>query len=53
LLPGRALVEEGVIAGLDLEQAFGGLLAGSDPGQVAEVFESLSFKTVTLPFLSV
>jgi hypothetical protein len=40
--PDRAVVEEGVVAGLDLEQALGRLLASGDPGQVAEVLESLN-----------
>ena len=41
LPPGRAVVEEGVVEGLDVEQAAGGLLADRDPGQVTEVLESL------------
>ena len=32
--PGWAIVEKGVVAGLDLEQAVRRLLAGGDPGQV-------------------
>jgi hypothetical protein len=40
LPPGGAVVEEGVVEGLNLEQAPGRLLAGGDPGQVAEILES-------------
>lgn len=40
-LPHWAVVEEGVVQCLNIEQGHGGLSAGSDPGQMAEILESL------------
>ena len=46
--PGRAVVEEGAVGGLNLEQAPGRLLACGDPGWVAEMLESLNTGVITI-----
>jgi hypothetical protein len=46
--PGRAVVEEGAVGGLNLEQAPGRLLACGDPGWVAEMLGSLDTGVITI-----